>query len=226
MFLRSFFNYMWDYDSSRHITDRRLLYMVLEGDHSEAAIIEVDDSGCPGLSSAIPSESEGAMAFVHHTDATQFLRDQMSAFFVLNSPLTDPATFQATMKQIGDVQLSATLNRLAKGLPLYKVCVVTSARSVFSMLLCGCVHALHPSSRTIRAALDAAVAECIGCVCVPCCMSVPQHASCAHHFTLNTPRSHGHIPLACWCSCPSPAGSSRTFRRWRVRWSYPCCAGS
>ncbi len=121
MFIRAFFTYMWDYDVGRPPEAQKLLYVVLEGDHDESAVLEVDDSGCPGLSSAIPFESEGAKAFVHHTDATEFLRDQMSAFFVYNSPLTDPVAFKAEMKALGDVQLTTTLMRLASGLPVYKV---------------------------------------------------------------------------------------------------------
>ncbi len=121
MFIRAFFTYMWEYDADRPREYKRLLYVVLEGAHDESAIIEVDDSGCPGLSSAIPSVTDGTMAFVHHTDATQFLRDKMSEFFVKNSPLTDSVVFQRKMKDIGDVQLTATLSRLAAGLPLYKV---------------------------------------------------------------------------------------------------------
>ena len=122
MFIRTFFNYMWSFDTLRPPLEKKLLYIVLEGEHNETAVLEVDDSGCPGLSSAVPSVSDGAMAFVHHTDATEFLRGQMTTFFMTNTALNDSAAFLAEMKTVGTQQLTATLTRLASGLPLYKVC--------------------------------------------------------------------------------------------------------
>ena len=84
-------------------------------------MLEVDDTGCPGLAAAIPFESDGTMTFVHHADATQYLRDQMSSFFIDNSLLTDAVEFEGLMKSLGDAQLMATLGRLAGGLPMYRV---------------------------------------------------------------------------------------------------------
>ena len=121
MFLRAYFRYMWDFDTPRTAENRKLLYVILEGEHNESAVLQVDDTGCPGLSSAIPGVTDDAMAFVHHADATTFLRDQMSNFFVSNTPMNDTPTFLQTMRSVGDVQLIATLSRLAGGLPMYKV---------------------------------------------------------------------------------------------------------
>ena len=51
---------------------------MLQGDHDEAAVLEVTGSGCPGLAAAIPSVTQGAMAFVHHAQATAFLRARVA----------------------------------------------------------------------------------------------------------------------------------------------------
>ena len=43
-FMTSFFQYMWLEDSTRAEADKRLLYIVLQGDHAEQGIIEVQDT--------------------------------------------------------------------------------------------------------------------------------------------------------------------------------------
>jgi hypothetical protein len=56
---------------------------------------------------------------------------------VTNSPLTDDAEFKRTMKSIGDVQLQATLLRLAKGLPVFQVRCRSTALECHASLLRG-----------------------------------------------------------------------------------------
>jgi hypothetical protein len=81
-FLTAFFQYMWLEDAERSKEDKKLLYVVLQGDHQEVAVIEVHDFGCPGLAAAVASETEKNEFFVHHQAATEFLRKDLAHFFV------------------------------------------------------------------------------------------------------------------------------------------------
>ena len=144
-FFDAFFNYMWLEDFSRDALNKKLLYVTLQGSHSEQGVLEIDNDGCPGMAAAIPSASNAGSFFVHHTQATDFLRLSMSTFFVASLPsyFTLPSfdilDFQSSMNALGASQLNLTASKLAAGLPLITVSVegnvLTLLDSVLGMLI-------------------------------------------------------------------------------------------
>jgi hypothetical protein len=41
MFIRAFFSYMWTFDLRRTKENKKLMYVVLQGEHEESAVVEV-----------------------------------------------------------------------------------------------------------------------------------------------------------------------------------------
>jgi Na+/H+-translocating membrane pyrophosphatase len=125
-FLRAYFEYMWLEDAARTEADRKLLFVVLTGDHAESAIMSVKFSGCVNsLAPSIRSETTESSYFIHHDGASQTLRVNIAEFFVDTFPkyVSDAARFVEVMNANYAVQLNQTLHRLAKGLPIYEITV-------------------------------------------------------------------------------------------------------
>ena len=64
-FLRAFFEYMWLEDAERSQYDKKLLFIVLTGDHAEQAILSISFDGCESsLAPAVPSETPDSSFFI------------------------------------------------------------------------------------------------------------------------------------------------------------------
>lgn len=102
--------------------------VVLGGGHREGAVINVrlSDEVWPFTRVPLVSPAWGAtQIFVNHPDVVTFLRRQVAAFLV-RRPETglqrgDLEALCAKVAELGAQQLSATLARLAAGLPVYDV---------------------------------------------------------------------------------------------------------
>ena len=72
------------------------------------------DDGCPGMAAAVASASSFGNYFIHHTEATSFLRERLSSFFLTSFPtsfpagVTDSVRFKQQMDNLGDLQLTGT----------------------------------------------------------------------------------------------------------------------
>ena len=67
----------------------------------------------------------GSQVFVHHPQVTSFQRDEIAAFLSVH-PRFGPLRHQrealrAELEQLGQRQITATLGRLARGLPVFRV---------------------------------------------------------------------------------------------------------
>ncbi|PRP75325.1 hypothetical protein PROFUN_05636 [Planoprotostelium fungivorum] len=123
-FMTAFFQYMWNQDAVRLAEDKKLKYVVLEGNHKETAVIEIYKTGCPGLAPAVASDTEENSFFVHHAAATKVLRESLAEFMIRKYPISLNLTVENFLDQseaIGGIQLQNTLAKLAKGLPFYSV---------------------------------------------------------------------------------------------------------
>ncbi|CAN5813008.1 hypothetical protein BH23GEM11_BH23GEM11_07730 [soil metagenome] len=120
--LRAFFQALWDGDEA-------MVFEVLPGDHHEEAVVQVhaDD---PELLVACPHY--GAMElFVHHPDAVGWIQG-LQAHFAAEGGWVLPEQIPrllAVQKQLGSLQLQATLERLAPGLPVFEVHLLTPTGS-------------------------------------------------------------------------------------------------
>jgi hypothetical protein len=110
--IRAFFQALWDGDEA-------MLFDVLPGDHREAAVVQVH-ADAPELLVACPHY--GAIElFVHHPDAVAWMQERQARFaaeegWVLRSQVP---RLVAAQERLGGLQLQATLERLAAGLPVF-----------------------------------------------------------------------------------------------------------
>jgi rhodanese-related sulfurtransferase len=103
-----------------------LEWVVLGGDHVEGAVIEVVLDGDLHSYTRIPLVSpqvDGLQMFVSHPQVTRHLRQETAAFLVEIGavPRERFDRLCAEIGERGDAQLGATLGRLAKGLPIYRL---------------------------------------------------------------------------------------------------------
>lgn len=118
--LRSFFRRLWDGDD-------RLVLEVLEGTHSERAVacVRTEAGTAPDETTVFaPCPTHGGLQFfIHHTDAVAWLRERQAEFLAAEGLIAPDAVqdLVQTQARIGDIQLAATLQRLATGLPIFDV---------------------------------------------------------------------------------------------------------
>jgi len=120
-FLRSYYTMRWCGSTEAE-------FVVLGGGHQEGAVVSVRlaDEVYPFTLVPLVSPACGAtQMFVAHPDVTAFLRHQIAAFMTMQKETglvrTDRARLYERMTMLGERQLTATLGRLAKGLPHYVV---------------------------------------------------------------------------------------------------------
>lgn len=114
--------------AARLAGDPDMEYVPLAGGHGERAVVNVRIAGALLPFSRIPlvSPSVGqAQVFIHHPRITSYLRRHLAAFLAEQTDITradvDPAWLHEEMVRLGAVQLTQTLDALAKGLPVYDV---------------------------------------------------------------------------------------------------------
>ncbi len=113
--IRSFFRRLWTGDPG-------LVLDILEGEHEEAAVVQVRTRGSPGLVTACPHFGATEL-FVHHPDAVARLHVLHADFLARTGRIPaervpDVAAFQ---EELGAYHLETTLRRLAPGLPVFEV---------------------------------------------------------------------------------------------------------
>ncbi len=121
-FLRLFFSMRWNGAVEAD-------FVALGGGHKEGAVINVIVDGGVHSFSTIPlvSPSTGAQQmFVNHPQVASFLRHELVEFLALQSDVValdaaHKAALHAEVEALGGQQLGQTLQRLAKGLPIYTV---------------------------------------------------------------------------------------------------------
>ncbi|MFO0686779.1 MAG: rhodanese-like domain-containing protein [Sandaracinus sp.] len=105
-------------------------YTVLPGAHDEGAVVRVyveESSLRPFTPIPLVSPTAGGLQmFVAHPQVADHLRQELAHFLVRQGDTLDLSASHfepllAEMRALGDVQLGATLGRLAKGLPIYDV---------------------------------------------------------------------------------------------------------
>jgi hypothetical protein len=119
-FLRLFFNTLWQGDVSAD-------YVALGGGHREGAVVNVvvDDDVHSFTDIPLVSPSLGGQQmFVNHPQVASFLRRELAAFLVqqrdiVSLPPGGEAALIAEIDALAARQLTSTLSRLAKGLPIY-----------------------------------------------------------------------------------------------------------
>lgn len=105
-----------------------LEFVPLAGAHAEQAVllVEVEPPLRPFTRVPLISPSVGgSQVFVHHPQVTAFQRDEIAAFLSVH-PRFGPLRHQrdalrAELETLGQRQIGATLSRLAKGLPVFRV---------------------------------------------------------------------------------------------------------
>jgi rhodanese-related sulfurtransferase len=119
--LRAIFQRLW---SKPEAID----WVVLSGEHHERAVVVVrlDEVIRPYTRlPAISPASQFGQAFVAHPQAAAYLREQHGYFLLDQLPWlrehVSQEVFSATIRKLAEVQLEATLFRLAKDLPRYDV---------------------------------------------------------------------------------------------------------
>lgn len=118
-FIRGFFRRLWAGAAG-------LDYVVLEGDHAEQAVVNivVDGEVWPFTRVPLIQPAGAIQIFVNHPQVVTFLRSQIAGFFALHSEIgvepEDHGKIAARMAELGGQQLGATLDRLAKGLPIFE----------------------------------------------------------------------------------------------------------
>ena len=118
-FLRAFHELRW-------AGAPELEFVILGGDHVEGAVVEVRIEGELRSYTRIPLVSpqvDGLQMFVAHPQVTAHLRRETSAFLCELGllPTDQQAALEAGIAEKGARQLEATLGRLAKGLPVFRV---------------------------------------------------------------------------------------------------------
>lgn len=118
--LRAVFRHMWR-------SPEDVEWVVLRGAHREQAVVIVSlDHEVHAYTKvpAVPPSLEGRQTFVAHPQVTAYLREENASFLLERSPSlavrVPRADFVRRMRRIADVQLEATLSRLARGLPVYE----------------------------------------------------------------------------------------------------------
>jgi len=118
-FIRGFFRRLWAGAAG-------LDYVVLEGAHAEQAVVNIVVDGDVWPFTRVPLiQPAGAIQiFVNHPQVVTFLRAQIAGFFALHSGIgvepEEHGKIAARMAELGGQQLGATLERLAKGLPIFE----------------------------------------------------------------------------------------------------------
>jgi len=110
--IRAFFQALWEGDEA-------MLFDVLPGDHHEEAVVQVH-ADAPELLVACPHY--GAMElFVHHPDAVAWMQERQARFAAEEGwiPADQVPRLLAVQERLGALQLQATLERLAPGLPVF-----------------------------------------------------------------------------------------------------------
>lgn len=102
-----------------------LEWIVLGGAHAEGAVANVTVEGTLHSYTRIPLVSPnvgGVQMFVNHPQVTAFLRRELAAF-LCDARLADvsEAAIAAGIEELGSVQVTETLHRLAKGLPAFEI---------------------------------------------------------------------------------------------------------
>lgn len=107
--------------------DTALELEVLEGEHAESAVLEVDVPGEIEAFSAVPMISPrlaGGQVFVTHPRVARFIRRQNLAFLreegVFEATGIDPGSLASRLDALAGQQLAATLGHLAAGLPVFR----------------------------------------------------------------------------------------------------------
>jgi hypothetical protein len=100
--------------------------VVLGGDHVEGAVASVVVDGGLHSYTRVPLVSPmvaGVQMFVSHPQVTALLRREMAAFLAEAGavPPGEEAALAAELEGLGARQMSATLARLAKGLPVFEL---------------------------------------------------------------------------------------------------------
>jgi rhodanese-related sulfurtransferase len=118
-FLRAFHELRW-------AGAPELEFVILGGDHVEGAVVQVVIEGELHSYTKIPLVSpqvDGLQMFVAHPQVTAHLRREAAAFLCEQGllPAERCAELEAAITRKGDAQLTATLGRLAKDLPVYRV---------------------------------------------------------------------------------------------------------
>jgi len=120
-FLRAFFELRFE-----GVDDAE--YVPLAGGHEEGAVVNVRVAGHLRPYSLVPLVSPwcgGTQMFVNHPQVADFFRQELVSFLVEEdcSPLrhVDEATLLDEVRALGARQMTATLTRLAKGLPIFDV---------------------------------------------------------------------------------------------------------
>lgn len=117
--LRAFHELRWE-------GSPELEWVVLGGEHVEGAVIEVVIDGELRSYTRIPLVSpqvDGLQMFVSHPQVTAHLRRETAAFLVERGlvPAAAAHDLLAEIERRGQSQLGATLARLARGLPVFRV---------------------------------------------------------------------------------------------------------
>ncbi|MBA3541065.1 MAG: rhodanese-like domain-containing protein [Deltaproteobacteria bacterium] len=101
-----------------------LLWIVLGGEHAEGAVANITLAGGLHSYTRVPLVSPsvaGAQIFINHPQVTSFLRHEMAAFLCEIGAATDEVALGAMIEELGTLQGSRTLARLAGGLPVFEI---------------------------------------------------------------------------------------------------------
>ncbi|MCA9713246.1 MAG: rhodanese-like domain-containing protein [Myxococcales bacterium] len=106
--------------------DRRLHYVVLNGEHHEGAVLNVEIPGAVHAYTrvpAIPPRFGGRAMFVYHPQIAAFIRDQQALFFTEHDAWQGVALedYRAQLEALAQAQLRRTLQHLAPALPVFTV---------------------------------------------------------------------------------------------------------
>ncbi len=117
--IRLFFRQLWS-------GERRLHYVVLDGEHQEGAVLSVEIVGSVHAYTsvpAIPPRYGGRAMFVYHPQIAAFIREQQAQFFAEHDAWEGLALdeYRAQIKSLARAQLTSTLQHLAPELPSFTV---------------------------------------------------------------------------------------------------------
>ncbi len=102
-----------------------LEWVVLGGAHTEGAVVNITVEGSLHSYTRVPLVSPnvgGVQMFVNHPQVTSFLRRELaSALCESRASSIGEERLTAAIEELGGVQATQTLGRLAKGLPLFEI---------------------------------------------------------------------------------------------------------